>query len=75
MYLRKIKRPQGIYLPIQESYYDSSAKQSRTRTVENLGYLDILKQQYDDPIAFITQKAKEMTIQKKNNKSVSISIE
>lgn len=75
MYLRKIKRPQGIYLAIQESYYDSSAKQSRTRTVESLGYLDVLKQQYDDPIAFFTQKAKEMTIQKKNNKSVSISIE
>lgn len=75
MYLRKIKRPQGIYLAIQESYYDSSSKQSRTKTVESLGYLDALKQQYDDPIAFFTQKAREMTIQKKNNQSVSISIE
>lgn len=74
MYLRKIKRPQGIYLAIQESYYDSSSKQSRTRTVESLGYLDALKQQYDDPIAFFTQKARAMTIQKKNSKSASISI-
>ena len=43
MYLRKIKRPQGIYLAIQESYYDSTSKQSRTRTVESLGYLEALK--------------------------------
>ncbi|MFW5669796.1 MAG: IS1634 family transposase [Acetivibrio ethanolgignens] len=75
MYLRKIKRPQGIYLAIQESYYDSSSKQSRTRTVESLGYLEALKQKYDDPIAFFTQKAREMTDEKKKSKSVSISIE
>lgn len=54
MYLRKIKRPQGIYLAIQESYYDSTTKQSRTRTVESLGYLDALKKEYDDPIAHFT---------------------
>ena len=24
MYLRQIKRPQGLYLAIQESYYDDS---------------------------------------------------
>lgn len=75
MYLRKIKRPQEIYLAIQESYYDSSSKQSRTRTVESLGYLEALKQKYDDPIAFFTQKAREMTDKKKKSKSVSISIE
>lgn len=28
MYLRKIKRPKGIYLAIQESVYDSSSKQN-----------------------------------------------
>ena len=53
MYLRKIKRPQGVYLAIQESYYDSSSRQSRTRTVQSLGYLEALKAEYDDPIAFL----------------------
>lgn len=61
MYLRKIKRPQGIYLAIQESYYDSTSKQSRTRTVQSLGYLDALKKEYDDPVAYFTNKAAEMT--------------
>lgn len=65
MYLRKIKRPQGIYLAIQESYYDSRSKQSRTRTVESLGYLDALKKEYDDPVAYFTNKAAEMTEEKK----------
>jgi len=74
MYLRKIQRPQGIYLAIQESYYDSSSRQSRTRTVQSLGYLEALKAKYDDPIDFFTQKALEMTEQKKTEKSITITI-
>ncbi len=75
MYLRKIKRPQGFYLAIQESYYDSSSRQSRTRTIQSLGYLEALKAEYDDPIAFFTQKALEMTEQKKTEKSITITID
>jgi hypothetical protein len=74
MYLRQIKRPQGIYLAIQESYYDSSSKQSRTRTIQSLGYLEKLKKEYDDPVAYFTQKAAEMTAQKKKETSVTITI-
>lgn len=75
MYLRKIKRPQGIYLAIQESYYDSRSKQSRTRTVESLGYLDALKKEYDDPVAYFTNKAAEMTEEKKRSMSYSFTID
>lgn len=74
MYLRKIQRPQGVYLAIQESYYDSLSRQSRTRTIQSLGYLEALKAEYDDPIAFFTQKALEMTEQKKTEKSITITI-
>lgn len=75
MYLRKISRPKGIYLAIQESYYDSSSKQSRTRTVQSLGYLEDLKSEYEDPISFFTQKALEMTEQKKKEKNIAITID
>lgn len=75
MYLRQIKRPQGIYLAIQESYYDSSKKQSRTRTIKSIGYLDNLKKEYDDPIAYFSQKAADMTIEKKKEKSKAITID
>ena len=74
MYLRQIKRPQGIYLAIQEGYYDSTTKKNHTRIVQSLGYLDALKKQYDDPIAFFSQKAKEMTAQKKQAKSACLTI-
>ena len=75
MYLRQIKRPQGIYLAIQESYYDSSKKQSRTRTVESIGYLENLKKEYRDPIAYFSKKAADMTIEKKKEKSKVIIID
>lgn len=75
MYLRQIKRPQGIYLAIQESYYDSSKKQSRTRTIKSIGYLDNLKKEYDDPIAYFSQKAADMTIEKNKEKSKAITID
>lgn len=75
MYLRKIKRPNGIYLAIQESYYDSKSKQSRTRTIQSLGYLDALKKEYQDPVAYFTQMASDMTEQKKQKKSVQILID
>jgi len=75
MYLRQIRRPQGIYLAIQESYYDSSKKQSRTRTIQSIGYLDNLKKEYDDPIAYFSKKAADMTIEKKKEKSKAITID
>jgi hypothetical protein len=75
MYLRQIKRPQGIYLAIQESYYDSEKKQSRTRTIQSLGYLENLKKEYDDPVAHFEKRALEMTDQKKAEKLKTIRID
>ncbi len=75
MYLRQIKRPQGIYLAIQESYYDSEKKQSRTRNVESLGYLEALKKEYADPIAHFEKIAEEKTAKKKAKKSISLRID
>ncbi len=66
MYLRKIKRPKGIYLTILENYYDSNSRQSRSRTIKSLGYLEDLKKEYDDPVAFFTKRAMEMTEEKKH---------
>ena len=52
MYLNKLKKPNGdIYLSIREKYHVPK-KGARERTVESIGYLSKLKEQYDDPIAF-----------------------
>jgi transposase len=75
MYLHKLKKPNGdIYLSIKEKYYVPQ-KGARERTVESLGYLSALQKQYDDPIAFFTQKAHEMTAQKKQESSAHITID
>lgn len=75
MYLNKQKKPNGdIYLSIREKYHVPQ-KGSRERTVESLGYLSQLKQKYDDPIAFFSQKAIEMTEEKEKNKSGTIPID
>lgn len=74
MYLNKQKKPNGdIYLSIREKYHVPKVG-SRERVVEKVGYVSVLKEKYDDPIAYFTQRAKDLTIQNKNAKSKSIKI-
>lgn len=75
MYLRRISRPKGIYLAIQESVYDSQSKQSRTKTVKSLGYLEDLRKTYPDPIAHFQQVVEQMNEERMAASSVSISID
>lgn len=75
MYLRKIKRPKGIYLAIQESVYDSSSKQSRTKTIQSLGYLEDLKKDFPDPISHFEQVVAQKNHQRKEDSSLSVSID
>ena len=75
MYLHKMKKPNGdIYLTIREKYYVPK-KGSREKIVECPGCVSLLKEKYSDPIAFFTQRAKELTEQKKVEKSTTITID
>lgn len=75
MYLHKQKKPNGdVYLSIKEKYHVPK-KGSRERTVESVGYLSVLEAQYDDPIAFFTQRAIQLTAEKKESKSKTITID
>lgn len=75
MYLHKQKKPNGdVYLSIKEKYHVPK-KGSRERTVESVGYLSVLEAQYDDPIAFFTQRAIQLTAEKKESKSKAITID
>jgi transposase len=77
MHLRKVKNKKTgrIYLSIVHSYWDASKKQSRSKTIRSLGYLDELEKTYDDPIAFFTAQAKKMDVQRlKDNASYSFTI-
>ena len=74
MYLHKSKKSNGdIYLTIKEKYHVPKIG-AREKTVESIGYVSALKEKYEDPIAFFTRKAADMTLEKKKEKSVSITI-
>lgn len=74
MYLNKQKKPDGdIYLSIREKYHVPKVG-ARERVVESIGNLSTLKEQYDDPIAFFTKRAKELTAAKKEEKTAAIKI-
>lgn len=75
MYLNKQKKPNGdIYLSIREKYHVPKVG-SREKTIESLGYLSELKKTMDDPIAYYTQYAKNLTAKKSSEKSKMISID
>jgi len=71
MYLKKSKSKNGkIYLSIVHGYWDVKSKQSRTKTIKKLGYLDELKRQYADPIDHFKQVTEEMNKQASTEKAL-----
>lgn len=70
MYLKKTPNPHGrIRLSIVDTYYDKVKKCSRQKTVESLGWLDELEEQYDDPIAHFTERVAELNKEKKERQA------
>ncbi|WNX89763.1 hypothetical protein RVY71_05695 [Emergencia timonensis] len=61
MFLIKEKRKNGTNLCIVQSYRDPITKVSKTKRIMNVGYLEDLQKQYDDPIAHFQEVAKQMT--------------
>jgi len=61
MHLKQTPQKSGrVNLLIVDGYYDKETKNSRQFTLENLGYLDELQGEYEDPVAFFTQRVEEM---------------
>lgn len=78
MYLKqsKYKKTGRTYLSIVRGYWDSESKQSRTKTIEKLGYLDELKKLYDDPVVHFEKVVADMNkAETENNQSVAIHID
>ncbi|GAB1476478.1 IS1634 family transposase [Bacillota bacterium] len=60
MFLIQEKRKNGTNLCIVQSYRDPVTKASKTKRIMNIGYLEDLQKQYDDPVAHFKNIAKEM---------------
>lgn len=73
MFLKQTPTAKGTFLQIVESFYDNGT--SRQRVIEKIGYLDELKSQHDDPVAFFKAKAKQMTLDKKTSNKEVITID
>ena len=76
MFLRKNRSSKTgrTYLSIVRGFRDKEGK-NRHKTVQKVGYLDVLEKEYDNPIAHFERIARQMTTEEKErNKPVTISI-
>ena len=76
MFLRKnYSRKTGrTHLAIVHGYRDADGK-NRHKTVKSIGYLDVLQEQYPDPIAHFTAVAKSMDDERKAKSKIPISLD
>jgi len=74
MFLRKEKRKDRIYLSIVHGYREKDTGKSKQKTMKTLGYLDELEKEYEDPISYFTQLAKNMT-EEYNSKHKPVTLE
>jgi transposase len=65
MYLKKstLKKTGRTHLSICHSYNLNG--KSKTKTIQTLGYVDVLKEEYDDPIAHFTKVVAQMEAKRK----------
>jgi len=60
MYLQVGNNKGRKYLSIVQGYRDPTTKKVRHKTIKSLGYLDDLKEEYEDPVAHFRAVAEEM---------------
>ena len=63
------------YLSIVHGFWDCAAKQSRTKTVQKIGYLDELEKEYGDPVAHFTAVAESIEVERQANKTITIELD
>ena len=76
MFLRKntSKTTGRTYLSIVQGYKDSNGV-SRHRTIQKVGYLDVLLNEYDDPVSHFSAIAAEMDEERKKSKTVTLTLD
>ena len=61
MFVKKCTYKNGkTYLSIVNGYKENG--KTKHEVIQKLGYLDDLKKEYDDPIAYFNQQAKEISL-------------
>ncbi len=76
MYLKKStsSKTGRTHLSIVHGFRDANGK-TRQKTIQTLGFLDVLEKEFENPVAHFQKIAKEMDIaRKEENKTISLSI-
>ena len=75
MNLKQSLRKNGrVYLSIEKGYRDKDTGKPKAKTIQSLGYLDVLEKEYDDPIAHFKEVARKMTEEENSEKKLTLSI-
>lgn len=75
MNLKQSLRKDGrIYLSIEKAYRDKATGKSRAKTIQSLGYLDVLEKEYEDPISHFKEVARKMTEEENSVRKFTLSI-
>jgi len=72
MYLKQNKVGGRTHLVIAHGYRDKETKKTRTKAIKAIGYLDVLENEYPDPIAHFKQVVKEMNEKEKRDNPPAI---
>ena len=79
MHVKTITAKGVSRLYIYETYYDkdpaTGKPRVRSKMIESLGRLDDLKKIYDDPVAHFKAVCEQRTLEKKKNRSLSLTID
>lgn len=76
MNLKQSRRKDGrIYLSIEKAYRDKATGKPRARTIRSLGYLDVLQQEYPDPVAHFKEAARRMTEEEHRERKASFVVD
>lgn len=76
MYLRQTpnKKTGRIYLSIVHGYRDNSGK-VKQKTIQKIGYLDELEKKYNNPIDYFKKVAKDMEMERQEEKNINITFD
>jgi hypothetical protein len=75
LYLKQNKVGNRIHLIIAHGYRDKETKQTRTKTIKTIGYVDELLKEYPDPIAHFKEVARQMTKEENSKRKVTLTID
>jgi transposase len=71
---QSVRKNGRVYLSIEKAYRDKETGKPRSKTVKSLGYLDVLEKEYDDPIAYFKEVARQMTEEENSKKKLTLAI-